>query len=300
MKIFKNIKIWIIVALITVLLGAIFIAVFGLNNTPDYKAAYEVSVSVDQNIEGSGELVKKTAEKYFNEKGYKYSPYATQITEDGATYIYKFNKAGDVSESELKGKLEDALTADADLNGLGLTVNALYKKTATTADVNAGMVILACALSLLAAFIIALFMVKLASATTIIINAVLSAIIYISLISITRIPAMPDFAIGGAIAVILSAVMTFVIACRYKETFKLNDKADVKAVAESGVKEGLLRLCFIAAAGIFAAIALSATGSIYLLFTGLKVLVATVSAFLVSVVSTPVLFSTLKNVKAKK
>ena len=300
MKIFKNIKIWIIVALITVLLGAIFIAVFGLNNTPDYKAAYEVSVSVDQNVEGSGELVKKTAEKYFNEKGYKYSPYATQITEDGATYIYKFNNAGDVSESELKGKLEDALTADADLNGLGLTVNALYKKTATTADVNVGMVILACALSLLAAFIIALFMVKLASATTIIINAVLSAIIYISLISITRIPAMPDFAIGGAIAVILSAVMTFVIACRYKETFKLNDKADVKAVAESGVKEGLLRLCFIAAAGIFAAIALSATGSIYLLFTGLKVLVATVSAFLVSVVSTPVLFSTLKNVKAKK
>lgn len=300
MKIFKNIKIWIIAALITVLLGAIFIAVFGLNNTPDYKAAYEVSVSVDQNVNGSGELIKTTSEKYFSEKGYKYSSYATQITEDGATYIYKFNNAGDISESELKGKLEDALTADADLNGLGLTVNALYKKTATTADVNAGMVILACALSLLAAFIIALFMVKLASATTIIINAVLSAIIYISLISITRIPAMPDFAIGGAIAVILAAVMTFVIAARYKETFKLNDKADVKAVAESGVKEGLLRLCFIAAAGIFAAIALSATGSIYLLFTGLKVLVATVSAFLVSVVSTPVLFSTLKNVKAKK
>ena len=300
MKILKNTKLWVILALIVVLAGTVLLSVYGLNETPDYKTAYEVSVSVDQNVKGAGELVKTTAENYFSEKGYKFSAYATQPSEDGTTYIYKFNQAGDVSESELKGKLEGALSANADLKDLGLAVNALYKKTATTSGVNVGMVVLACALTLLAAFIIALFMVKLANATTIIINAVLSAIIYISLIAITRIPAMPDFAIGGAIAVILSTMMTFVIACRYQEMLKLNDKADVKAVAESGVKAGMLRLCFIAVAGVLVGVALSATGSTYLLFTGLKVLVATVSAFMVSVVFTPVLFSALKNVKAKK
>ena len=300
MKIFKNTKIWIIVALITVLLGAIFISVFGLNQTPDYKAAYEVSVSVDQDVQGSGELVKKTAENYFSEKGCKYSAYAVQSTEDGATYIYKFHNAGDISESVLNEKLSEALEADANLSGLGLKATAAYKKTAVTSDVNVGMVILSCALSLLAAFLIALFIVKLASATTVVVNAAISAIMYVSIVAITRIPAATDFVIGGAIVVILSAVMTFVIACRYKETLKLNDKADVKAVAESGVSAGIFRLCFIACAGIVAAIALSATGSVYLLFTGLKVLVATVSAFLVSVISTPILWTVLKNVKAKK
>ena len=300
MKILQKTKIWIIVALITVLIGAIFIAVFGLNQTPDYKAAYEVSVNVDQNVKNSGELVKKTAENYFNEKGYKFSYYAIQTTDDGTTYIYKFNKSGDVSENALNEKLSQAISEDAELNALGLKATVVYKKTATTADVNVGMVMLACALSLLAAFLIALFMVKLASAATVVINAVLSLIIYTSLIAIVRIPAMPDFVIGAAVSVILSAVMTFVIACRYKETLKLNDKADIKAVAGSGVNAGIIRLCFIAGASIVAAIALSVTGSVYLLFTGLKILVATVSAFLVSVVSTPALWPVLKNVKAKK
>lgn len=298
MKVLKNIKIWMIAALVVVLLGAIFLAVFGLNETPDYKAAYEVTVSVDQNVKGSGELVKKTAESYFGEKAYKFSSY--ERAEDGTTYVYKFHKAGDISESELGDKLSAAIANDAELSGLGLKATAAYKKTATTADVNAGMVILACALSLLAAFLIALFMVKLASATTVIVNAVLSLIIYTSVVAITRIPAMPDFSIGGAISAILAAVMTFVIAARYKETLKINDKADIKTVAEKGVSEGLLRLCFIAGAGVVAAIALSATGSLYLLFTGLKVLVATCSAFLVSVIATPVLYSALKNIKAKK
>lgn len=300
MKILQNTKIWIIIALITVVLGAVLFSVFGVNQTPDYKTAYEVSVSVDQDVQGSAELVKSTAEEYFSEKGYKFSSYATQKAENGATFIYKFHKAGDISESELEGKLSDAFMSSSELSGLGLRASADYKKVITAAGINAGMVILACALGLLAAFLISLFMVKLASATVVICNAVITVIIYMSLIAITRIPASPDFVIGCAVSVILSSVMTFVIACRYKEKLKTDEKSDVSAVAESGLKFGFSRLCFIACAGVVAAIALSATGSVYLLFTGLKVIVATVSAFLVSVVATPALFSALKSIKKKK
>lgn len=299
MKLFSKIKVWIIIALVVVLAGAVMILVFGLNNTPDYKSAYEVTVGVDQNVEGSGEVVKNAAEDYFGEKGYKYSCYATQKTEDGTEYIYKFNGAGDISVAELKDKLSAAINADEKLSGKGLVVKADYKQIETTRDFSVLKVILACVLGLIGAFLIALFTVKAASAFTVLCNALMTAVLYVMILAITRIPALPDFVIGGAVGVIMSAVMTFVITCRYKEILKAG-KADFKTVAEEGLKCGAARLIFIACAGVVAAILLSAIGGVYVAFTGLKILVATISAFLVSCVSTPALWTALKSVKAKK
>lgn len=294
MKLFSNLKIWIIAALVIVLAGALMVSIFGLNQTPDYKTAYEVSVSVDQNVKGSGDIADSTAKAYFSEKGYKYSSYATQKTADGSTYIYKFNNAGNISETELEDKITVAFNANADLSGLGLVAKAEYKQTATTADTNVGKIILACALGLLATFIIAFFIVKAASALTIVCNAVIAAVIYIMILAVTRIPALPDFVIGGAVSMILSVLMTFVITCRYKEKLKADEKADIKSVAENGVTCGAARLCFIACAGAIAAVALSATGSAYFIFTGLKVLIASVSAYITSRVATPALWTLFK------
>lgn len=298
MKLFLSVKLWVIISLVVVLAGAIMISVFGLNETPDYKTAYEISVSVDQNVKGSGELADGTAKEYFNEKGYKSSAYATQVTDDGATYIYKFNKAGEISENELKDRIVAAFAADADLSGLGLTVKVLYKQTAVTSGIKAGGVILACALGLLAAFIVSFFIVKAASALTVVCNAVMTAVLYVMILAVTRIPALPDFVIGCAVGIILSVIMTFVVACRYKEKLKGDDKADIKEIAASGLKEGAARLYFIAGAGLLAAIAFSATGSVYLLFTGLKILAATVSALIVTCVATPALWTLLKGKKS--
>lgn len=299
MKIFAKIKVWIIVALIVVLAGAVMISVFGLNNTPDYKSAYEVSVGVDQNVEGSGEVARKTAEDYFKSVGYKYSGYATQKTADGTEYIYKSNKAGDIKEADLIKAISDAFAADANLSGKGLVVKAEYKQTEMSADFNAVKIILACVLGLLAAFLIALFTVKAASALTLLCNAVITAVLYVMLLAVTRIPAYPDFVIGGAIGVAASVVMTFVLTCRYKEILK-SDKSDVKTVAEEGLKCGTARLLFIACVGIVAAIVLSVAGGVYVTFTGLKIIVAVLSAFITSCVATPALWTTLKTVKAKK
>ena len=299
MKLFANLKIWIIAAIVAVLVGAVFIAVFGLNETPDFKSAYEVSVSVDQNVQGSGEITDAAAKAYFKDKGYTYSSYATQETANGATYIYKFGKAGDISETELETSVKAALDANADLSALDLKVNADYKQTATSADEKAGMTVLACALCVLAAFIIAFFIVKTASALTVVCNAVITAVVFVMLVAITRIPARPDFFIELTVGAVLSVIMTFVITCRYKELLKLEGKSDIKAIAESGLNSGALRLYFIAGAGALIAIALAATGSVYLLFTGLKILIATCSAFIVSCVATPALWTLFKNVKAK-
>ena len=299
MKLFGKLKIWIIVAIITVVLGSLFLAVFGLNQTPDYKCSYEVSVSVDQNVSGSGELVDKTARNYFGDKGYKSSDYATQKTADGDKYIYKFNKAGDIDGEELKGVIQAALDNDATVGGLGLIADAEYGQIAITSDLGAGRIILAAALGLMAAFAVSFFTVKLASATVVVCNAVMTAVAYTMLVAITRIPALPDFAIAGGAAMLLSVVLTFVITCRYKEKLKIAEKADVSAIAADGVKDGFIRLCFIACAVVLAA-ALLCIGGVYFVFTGLKLILAAISAFLISCVATPVLWAAFKKLKIGK
>ncbi|MBQ6728264.1 MAG: hypothetical protein IJQ87_04910 [Clostridia bacterium] len=299
MKLFGKLKIWIIVAVITVLLGALLLSIFGLNQTPDYKSSYEASVSVDQNVNGSGELVDKTARAYFGEKGYRLSDYATQKTEDGDKYIYKFHKAGDIDKEELQAVLQTALDNDAELGALNLVASAEYGEVKITSDYNAGKILLACLLGLIVAFAVSFFTVKLASALTVVCNAVMTLVIYTMLVAITRIPALPDFAIVGGAAMLLSVVMTFVITCRYKEKLKLDEKADVAAVASDGVKDGFIRLCFITCAVILAA-ALLFVGGVYFLFIGLKLILAAISAYLVSCVATPALWTVFKKLKIKK
>lgn len=299
MKLFAKTKIWIIVTLVIVLAGAVMISVFGLNQTPDYETAYEVTVGVDQNVQGSGKAAKKAAEDYFNGIGYKYSAYATQQTADGTEYIYKFHKAGDVKEADLLQAVNDALAADANLAGLGLVAKAEYRQTEVTADYSVLKVVLACVLGLIAAFLIALFTVKAASAFTLLLNAVMTAVLYVMLLAVTRIPALPDLVIGGAIGVIVSSVMTFVLACRYREILN-SGTTDFKAVAEEGLKCGAVRLIFIACIGAVAALALSVAGGLYVAFTGLKIVVAVIAALLVSFAATPSLWTFFKTVKIGK
>lgn len=299
MKIFNNVRLWIIVALVIVVAGAAMIAIFGLNQTPDYKTSYEVKVSVDQNVSDAGETVKTAAEAYFAEIGYKYSSYATETDADGAEYIYKFHKAGNVDEATLNQKLKDALSASK-AKDLNLVANAEYKQVATSEKTSVGGIILACCLGLLVAFIVSLFTVKAASAFTVLCNAVATVIIYIMLLAITRIPAYPDFIVAAAAGTFISVVMTFVITCSYKEKLKLSDKDTLSDVAAAGVKDNAVRLCVIAVAGVIVALGLSVTGSFYLAFTGLKIFLATVSAFLVSFVATPALWTVFKNVRSGK
>ena len=127
-----------------------------------------------------------------------------------------------------------------------------------------------------------------------------SGVIYIMLLAITRIPALPDFAVISAVSMILSTLMTFTITCAYKEKLKIADKPSISEIATAGIKNNALRLILLAAAGGVAAIAFSVTGSIYLVFTGLKILLATVSAFLVSIVATPALWTVFKKIKSGK
>ena len=106
-------KVWIIITLLIIVAGMVFLGVFGLGQSPDYKKSYEVRVSVDQNVNGSGEIVKDAAEKFFSDKGIKIASYATQSMDDGATFVYKIAQKADTdfSTEELKNSVQNALQA---------------------------------------------------------------------------------------------------------------------------------------------------------------------------------------------
>ena len=60
-------KIWLVATVLIVLAGIVMLSLFGFNNTVDYSKGYELTVGVDQKIEGQ-DLVFQTAEEYFAEK----------------------------------------------------------------------------------------------------------------------------------------------------------------------------------------------------------------------------------------
>lgn len=300
MKIFAKTKWFVIIVLVIAVAGAILLATVGLNGTPDFKAAYEVSVNVDDNVEGSGEFVKAEAEKYFAEKGYGYSAYATQVSDDGTTYNYKFANVGDISAAELEDRVQTAVTDDATLGTIGLVVKVNYSQTAVTSDVNAGMIILAFAIALLAEFIIALFMIKAAGALSVVCNAVSAALIYLFLMAVTRIPAAPSFYVFGATAALFASVLTFVLTNAFAERVKAESKSDYKAVAFEETAKRFKYLCFAAIAGFAACLLMAVTANAYMLFAGLAGVVAICSAAVVSCVFTPWVWSMLKSVGQKK
>ena len=299
MKILAKTKLWLIIALAVVVAGVAMFAIFGFNQTADNKASYEVQVAVDQNVNGAASVAKETAEKYFNEINYKYCGSLTQEYDDGAEYIYKFDTAKEFNKDELKSRIEEALN-EKGLSGLNLEVTVNYKETVVTSGVGVWKLVLACAISLVAAFIITAIVNKFASAFTVVVNGVFAFIIHLALVSVTRVPAFPALIVGESTAVILTMLFSFFIVCGFKEGLKANEKADVNEITEKELNRSLKTLCLVAILGIFAAIFFAFTFKVYFVYTGLQIAIAIITAFLVSCVSTPSLWKVFKGIKGRK
>lgn len=292
-------KLWLIISLIVVVAGVAIFAFFGFNQTADYKGAYEVQVAVDQDVRGAADIAKETAEKYFDEIGYKYCASLTQAYNDGAEYIYKFDTEKDFDKEELKTRIVDALN-EKGLAELDLEVTVNYKETAVTSGVVVWKLVLACAIALVAAFIITAVVNKFASAFAVVISGVCALIIHLALISVTRLPAFPALIVGESVAVLLTVLYGFFITYRFKETSKADVRADDKEIAEKGLIGSVKALCLISLIGICAAIFFALTFKTYFLYTGAQIAIAVITAFLVSCVATPGLWKVFNGIKGRK
>lgn len=288
----SKLKIWVIITLVAVVVGMVFLGVFGLNKGVDYKCSYEIQVNADQDIDGAALKVKDIAKDYFKEKGISAVSYAEQNIDDN-TYVFKFVSKTEIDSADLSSELNtrlnnSAVVASAKVNEVVYKYNSQVKN-----------IVLALAISAVVAFIYLCFTEKFASSLSVFVSSCISTVLFIALVSLFRIPAYPMFAVGVALTAILSMVLSTVMVNRFKEEGKnvANENKSAKELADVGAKNSLLRFMFIFFAILLGSILLAVFGRGYFLFIGLLLIVVDVSAVFVSLTWTPMIWTALKRNK---
>lgn len=291
-----NYKIWIIITMVVLVAGMVMLGVLGLNQSADYASSYEVRVSVDQDVNGSGDAVKAAADKFFADKGIKVNGSEIQVLDDNSTFVYKFSEEPKIEIKDLKEALSSALKTEtanlvADAEGV-YPVNVTYYREISGMAITLGV-------AAIAIFLYLLIVEKPAAAFAAIVSSVVSALLFISIISIARVPAYPLFAAATTFAVALTAILSAVTVNGFNEVYKIagNEKLSPAAVAEKVSKKGAKRLIFTACVAIVAAIPFVAFGSLVIKFAAIEVAIAVVTATFASAFWTPFMWSIVKKRK---
>lgn len=291
MKICKN-KLFIIITVALLVIGLALFGVFGMNNTVDYSKSYEINVSVDGNVGETSATMKSVSDSYLASKGFNDVDYAFQQTEDG-TLIYKFvNDVSSVNVAELEAEITKALN-----NTLVVTVKAY--ETVNFNDNQIGWIILACGLAIIASFIYTLFMEKLAGALTVIATSIISAVLFVAMMGITRIPAQPVLPAVILLSALLASVLSMGIVNRCREALKNvgNDKLSYAQVADKCSAQSRLRVIIVTCALALAGIALVALAPVYLKLAGIQLILSAIVSSFTAYAWSGIIWSALKAVK---
>ena len=292
MKLLNNRKIFLIAGLVVVLFGMLFLGIFGLNKTVDYKDSYEIKVSVDQNVKNSSEVLSSAAEKYFSDNGIKLVGFGTQKIEDGESFIYKAKSIDGIDAVALKNYVQAALDEKAEATGI--VASAEVYKTSVSSDSGVFKSILAICIAAVVIMVLAMFIVKFAGAFTVIFNSVIAALIFVSLVAIVRVPAQPFFYFALAIAVLFSAVLSFTSVYKYRREIKADSKADLVKISDETTKMSLKLICVLLCAAVLFTLVAAIFGSVYFIFAGLLTVIALISASCVSLIGSPFFFNALR------
>ncbi len=289
-------SLFVIITLVIVLAGMALFGFLGFNKSVDNAVTYEISVSVDQNVSGSTETAKNSAIEYFANNGIKIEEYSTQFNSSkgeadvqNTRYIFKtFTNVNDIEEG-LTAHVKTALN-----NEKRVVTVEVYEITGYS-NMNVVSILVGIAIALVVFFIYQLIADKWQIALTNLICALCSGVLFISIISLARIPAIPFVSITLAVAVILASIFSAVLLNRIKETYKIagNEKLSAKEISNLALKNSITRLIFMASAIVVSAISLACFGG-YSLFIGLQVLVAGASAIYSAFLGAPAIYSLLK------
>ena len=299
-KLAKKYKLFIIIALVVVVIGMTLFGIFGFNNTVDYSSSYEVRVGIEQSVEGAKSTLKSGAEEYLSSKGIKAVDYASQQLNGGKTLVYKFDKNVELNAEEMKGYIQDKFNESTSL--YGITVTAEYSQVRGNNPFNVGAVVIAVAIAVVVAFLFALIMEKLSGALALICTSVASAIVFIAMLAIVRIPSEPVVAISISLAMVLSAVLSCSTIAKCSEKYKLANvsKPNAFEVAEQAIASENKKYLLTLIAVLIAAVTISAFIQPYLMFAGLHVLLAGLVASAVSYFGTPLMWALIKSGKKAK
>ena len=140
---------------------------------------------------------------------------------------------------------------------------------------------------------------KLATALTVIFNAIYASILAIALFALTRIPVFGAIEIYVVSAFVLSAILSVVISSRAREIATLvgNEKLTKGEVITQAIKDSMFRLLVFIAIAVVIAIALVSAFTPHLIYSAIHVVIASVSALVVSVIGSYIFWSILKTSK---
>ncbi|MBR1983081.1 MAG: hypothetical protein IKA12_00140 [Clostridia bacterium] len=284
----SKLKIWLIITLVVIVAGMAMLGVFGLNNALTQDAHYEISVSVDQDVDGASVNAKAFAETYFAEKGIDDVDYTYQTMKDGTVHVYKFAGATGIKADELTAYVTEKLANDK------VVVESSVNEVVASPSNSVWGLVIALGVSAVAIFVYLIIMEKLFATLSVLITSAIASVLTLSIIALTRIPAIETWAISVSVSLVLSSVLSVVIVKRCQEQSRLNDKTDKKEIANSAVNNSLLRFAFVFIALVVATLSLGLIGGIgYLTFVALNILVIAVSSVFASLVWTPIIWSSL-------
>ena len=289
---------WFIIAALSILVvGMTLFGIFGFNNTVDYRVSHEIQVSVDQNIDEAKTILKSSSEKFFSDN--KISIVSSQIADEGATIYYKLNTDQTSKISALKTAIQTALDADTDT--VGINAEAKISLTVKGGYLQTGSVLLALGIALVVIFLFVLIMEKLAGAVAVVASAAASTLIFVSLMAITRIPAVPFVEIMATFGGLLAAVLAISNVGRYKEEIKNSDtKYSVCDIVEKVAIKDAKRYLFVLIAVLVASVAVMVFFTPYMLVMGGQLAIAGISAIVCSYFITPLVWTAIKGRKEKK
>lgn len=294
----KKYKLFIVITLAVLVVGMAIFGFFGFNQAIDYSKGYEVRVSIDQNTTSARQILQSSTQQYFDLKGVNPVDYATQQLNDGKIIVYKFDKDIKLDKQALKSHIQSNL----DQNSLNnITANVEYDLVLGNGEIEIGWLLLGIGIGLVATFIYALIMEKLSGAVAMLCSSVVSALAFTSILSLVRLPSAPAFSASLVLAIALSAVLSLTTVAKLKESYKNSvNKPDVIELTEKVMKNEGKKYLFVAIAVGVCAVALSAFLVPYIMFAGGQILLAGLSATVVSYFVTPLLWSAIKSDKKKK
>ena len=296
-------KWFIIAALVLIVAGMTIFGVLGFNNTVDYKDSYEVHVGIDQSVEEAKVILKDATEEYFDSKDIRYS--SCQVVDDGVKLIYKFKKDVTSDVLGLQTAIQTALDNDATVTAIDASKVEVYEvKGQGFESLQLGWVLLAFGISLVAVFLYAIFVEKLAGAVSIVCSYLLSFLLFISIMAITRIPAVPYVEISAIVSAIVSAGLSIALSSRYREEKKntANAKLTVSQIAEKVAVSEAKVFIWVLVLALVIAIAIGAfafAGIQYMLIIGVQLVLAVVIAAVVSYMLTPYVWTAISSAKKK-
>ena len=296
-SVMKNFKIWIIVTLALIVGGMFILGFVGFNNPVDFKVSYQLKVDVEEDFADSISIAKSVTDKFFKDNGISDLDYAFYTGDDGSV-VYSFHE--DVADKidGLEEKLQIAL------NDAGVNLEAKVSTTESTPyfSKNVLNIALAVGVSAIAIMIYLIIMEKPASALAVLGSTLLSALIFASLLAITRVPALP-FALATIVfSALLSALLATLFVSKAKAIVKnvANDKLTKREIADKAFGKNVLPLIGVLAVSIVSAILFIAIGTGYLKFLGIQIALGGISAVFSAGAWTPVIWSALRKGKTKK